>query len=131
MNKIGVSSYSTIQYYHFSTTILYRLVIYKPKLAHKRTSTKRKCMYIACLCSCLCLQHRRCAIEYLFFVLFKCKYQSFSPLVPPNHFPHCEKYRIFSSVPLSCVPPVISVQKGSLILYFSTKFCWSLLTLFP
>lgn len=37
-------------------------------LTHKRTSTKMKCVYMACLSnliSCLCLRHRCCAIEYL------------------------------------------------------------------
>lgn len=60
-------NYCTI--YHFSATTSYRLVIYKPELAHKRTSTKMKCMYIACLCSCLCLRHRRSGIHCVLYFI--------------------------------------------------------------
>lgn len=60
-------NYCTV--YHFSATTSYRLVIYKPELAHKRTSTKMKCMYIACLCSCLCLQHSRSGIHCVLYFI--------------------------------------------------------------
>ena len=41
----------------------------------------------------------------------------------PNHVPHCGKYKILSSVPLSCVPLVIFAQKREpYILFFIQYF---------
>ena len=73
------------------------------------SSTKMKCMYIACLCPTLVLAAADTLWIYLFFILFKCKY------------PYCffDVHQDLLSFHLALN---ISAQKGSLVFNFFIQF---------
>lgn len=123
MNKIHISSYYDCAIYHFPATVSYRLVIFNTKLAHRRTSTKMKCMYIACLYI-VCLNI--CSLFYLNVNIQKQNKHFCYQIM----FPIMEKTRFSLYFPFSCVPLDIFVQKGSLRFYFYIIFCCSFLRFF-